>query len=46
MAAVLGSDLGVPGSPAVLGDHQAPLYQADLEDLDDHRVLEGRAHLK
>lgn len=35
-------DLGVPGSPAVLEDHQHPLYQEDLEDLNDLWGLRDR----
>lgn len=48
MTAVLGltSDLGDPGSPAVLEDHQPLLYQEDLEYLGAHWDLRDRSHLK
>lgn len=38
-------DLGVLGSPAVLEDHQHPLYQEDLEDPNDLWDPRDRLHL-
>ncbi len=40
------SDLGVQGSPAVLGARQLPLYQEVLEDPIDLWDLEDQPHLK
>lgn len=48
MTAVLGltSDLGDPGSPAVLVDRQPLLHQGDLQYLGAHWDLRDQPHLK